>query len=65
MKSLTYFSKFNRNKEGEDSSGLDIQNLQDSMDNMDRKSFEGATDEDDLTHKTTKNEDEHQQLNES
>lgn len=62
MKSLTYFSKFNRNKDGEDSSGLDIQNLKDSMDNMDRKSFEGATD---VGVDKTTNEDEHQQLNES
>lgn len=60
MKSLTYFSKFTKNKEGDQNNdgGLNIQTLKESMDNIDRKSIDRVEDE-------APTEDEHQQLNES
>ncbi|XP_037807306.1 uncharacterized protein LOC119600819 isoform X1 [Lucilia sericata] len=66
MKSLTYFSKFTKTKDGEENNdgGLDIQTLKDSMDNVDRKSSDGVEEEGDETI-TSPAEDEHQQLNES
>ncbi|XP_046804559.1 uncharacterized protein LOC111676532 isoform X2 [Lucilia cuprina] len=66
MKSLTYFSKFTKTKDGEENNdgGLDIQTLKDSMDNVDRKSSDDVEEEGDETI-TSPAEDEHQQLNES
>lgn len=70
MKSLTYFSKFNQNKNSDGDykdGGLDIQTLKESMDNVNHNSkVEEETERETASLKHSHIiEDEHQQLNES
>lgn len=67
MKSLTYFSKFTKTREGDNPNdgGLDIQTLKDTMDHVDHRALDRLAVEDDDTPTKSSVEDEHQQLNES